>query len=237
MAEDSGAALRENDGGYSSEWVPLRPVERAMARRMAIAGATPTAAQWIDVDVDAATAAVASLRAEGVQATLNAVVVHAVADALVQYPELGAQLDYERWRKRLPTRVKIGVAVASTRGLVVPAVEIPPGDLRQTAERLQQVVVAVREGAAERSLFEGAIFTVTNIGSIGIHGGVPTPSPQQVAILGVASTRQVPVVREGQVVPGEISTLTLTIDHRAVDGMTAARFLRRLGDTIEAGGV
>lgn len=218
------------------EWVALRPIERAMARRMAIAGSTPTAAQWVDADVSAALQTVQTLRDAGVPATFNTIVVIAVAEAIRKYPEIGVRLDYDQWTKQLPTEFKIGVAVASARGLVVPAVLADPDDTRATAIALHRIIENVRAGAADRELFEGAIFTVTNIGPIGVHGGMPMPSPGQAAILGVASVRRVPVVRAGRVVPGELSTLTLTIDHRAVDGYTAAHFLRRVADTVEAGG-
>lgn len=218
-----------------SEWVPLRPVERAMARRMIAAAEIPTAAEWVDVDVTRTNELVARLRGEGVPATFNSVVVHAVAGALERYPDMAAEVDYEQWRKRFPRPLKIGVAVAAPRGLVVPAVEIDPADLRATAVKLQRIVEAIRNGAAERELFEGAAFTVTNIGAVGIHGGIPIPSPGQPGILGVSSVRPMPVVRDGEIVVGNVTTLTITIDHRAVDGLTAAGFLTDVARVLAKG--
>jgi len=204
-----------------------------MARRMIDAAGIPIAAQWIDVDASRAQSRVTELREEGCPATFNVMIVHAAAVALAEYPAMGAQLDYEEWRRRLPIAPKIGVAIASSRGLVVPAVAVDPDDLRGTAQRLHDVVEAVRAGAATKELFAGAAFTVTNIGGLGIHGGVPTPNPGQPGIIGVSSIRPMAVVRGTEIVPASVVTLTLTIDHRAVDGITAARFLRRVGDVLE----
>lgn len=216
-------------------WHPLSAVERAMARRMAEAAAIPIASQWADVRVDAATAVVKRLRAEGVPATFNAIVVHAIGLAVLECPGVAAELDYETWRKRVPSGppVRIGVAVAAPRGLLVPGVTVSDSSLDATARELDSVVQAVRSGASDRSLFAGARLTVSNIGSLGIHGGFPTPTPGQSAIVGVASARPMPVVENGELTIGTISNITVTIDHRAVDGMTSAKFLRRTIELIE----
>jgi 2-oxoisovalerate dehydrogenase E2 component (dihydrolipoyl transacylase) len=217
------------------DWVALRPVERAMARRMALAGTLPVAAQWIQLEVGAALARVKELRAADVPATFNALVVHAVAAGLERFPAMAAELDYEDFRKRTPERARIGVAVASQRGLVVPTLEVT-GDLSDTATRLSELVTAVRAGASDRSLFEGAHFTITNIGPVGIHGGFPIPSPGQPGILGVSSVWSAAIVRDNAVTVGEVCNMTVSIDHRAVDGITAARFVRFVGDVLENAG-
>jgi pyruvate dehydrogenase E2 component (dihydrolipoamide acetyltransferase) len=81
---------------------------------------------------------------------------------------------------------------------------------------------------------QGAHFTVTSIGGMGIHGGVPLLNPPQNAILGVASVRPQPVVTEGSLRAGMTTNLTLTIDHRALDGIIAARFLTAIGAALAA---
>lgn len=214
-------------------WEPLSPVERAMARRMSEAIA-PLAAQFVDVRVDAALEQVSSMRADGLPATFNAVVVHAVLVALREHPRVAAELDYSGFRRRLTDDPGVGIAVDSPRGLVVPVFRSTSGELTEIVTELDTLVTAVRSGAANPELFRGANFTISNIGGLGIHGGFPTPNPPQPAILGVASAREVPVVENGQIEVRTVSSFTLALDHRALDGITAARFFRRVVDIVES---
>jgi pyruvate dehydrogenase E2 component (dihydrolipoamide acetyltransferase) len=218
---------RDSDG-----WEALNPMERAMAARMAEA-VVPMAAQFVDVRVDAALDQVRAMQAEGLPATFNAVVVHAVMAGLREHPAVAAEIDYAGKRRRLPDVPGIGIAVVSPRGLVVPAFSSTSTSLRDVVVELNELVESVRNGAASPDLFRGAHFTISNIGGLGIHGGFPTPNPPQPAILGVASARQVPIVVDGQIVVGTVSSFTLALDHRALDGITAARFLRRVADLVE----
>lgn len=217
------------------EDVPLTPVERAMARRMAAATSIPVAGQWIDVRIDAALARVAELRGRDVPATFTGLVVAAVAASLVDNPRVGSIVDHETFRRRTPRPFGIGVAMASERGLVVPVLrEVEGKEPEEVCRALHDLVAAVRGGAAHPALFEGGNITVTNIGSVGLKGGFAVPNAPQSAIVGVSSARQEPVVRGGEIVIGTVVTLSLTLDHRALDGRTCAAFLRgvatRIGD-------
>ena len=214
-------------------WEPLSPVERAMARRMSEA-VVPLAAQFVDVRVDAAMARVAAMRDDSLPATFNAVVVHAVLVALREHPRVAAEIDYVGRRRRLTDDPGIGIAVDSPRGLVVPVFRSRSAEIAEIVIELDTLITAVRSRAADPELFRGANFTISNIGGLGIHGGFPTPNPPQPAILGVASAREVPVVEGGQIVVGTVSSFTLALDHRALDGITAARFLRRVVELVEA---
>ena len=220
-----------------SGWEPMRPVERAMARRMATAAQVPLAAQWTDVRLDAALELVRELKDSGVPATLTAVILHAVAPSLLEQPSLYASVDLEKFRRRLPATVNVGVAVAAPRGLVVPVVrDVASLPLEQVCHELNAVVEAVRSGDARQELFSGGSFSITNIGAMGLTGGLPLPNPPQVAILGVSSTRRAPIVVEETIRIGTIATLTLALDHRAVEGMASARFLAATRQRLETVG-
>jgi pyruvate dehydrogenase E2 component (dihydrolipoamide acetyltransferase) len=221
----------------ASGWEPMRPIERAMARRMAAAAQVPLAAQWTDVSLDAAQEMVRELKDSGVPATLTAVMLHAVAPSLLEQPSLYASVDLEGFRRRVPATVNIGVAVASPRGLVVPVVrDVASLSLEQVCEQLNAVVEAVRSGDNRQELFSGGTFSVTNIGAMGLTGGLPLPNPPQVAILGVSSTRRAPVVIDETIQIRTIATLTLALDHRCVEGMASARFLAATRQRLEAVG-
>jgi len=94
-------------------------------------------------------------------------------------------------------------------------------------------VEAVRSGDSRRELFSDGSFSITNIGAMGLTGGLPLPNPPQVAILGVSSTRRAPVVIDETIQIRTIATLTLALDHRAVEGMVSAQFLAATRQRLE----
>jgi pyruvate/2-oxoglutarate dehydrogenase complex dihydrolipoamide acyltransferase (E2) component len=217
-----------------ADWQLLGPVQRAMAKRMAEAASVPMAAIWKDVAVEGALKRVEELKRNGVPATLTAVIVHAVARGLREYPLIAAEFNFAEFKFRNASALNIGVAVAADRGLYVPVLlEAETESVETVSIRLDELVRAVRAGGVGPDQLRGGRFTVTNIGGMGIHGGMPIPNIPQNAILGVASVREVPVVRNGEIVPGQVTCLTLTIDHRAIDGITAAKFLTSVAKFLD----
>jgi pyruvate dehydrogenase E2 component (dihydrolipoamide acetyltransferase) len=165
---------------------------------------------------------------------LTALAVHAVAQTLVDFAEIAAQYDYEQFQRRIPETFGIGVATAAPRGLYVPVIRhaetLSPEEI---SIELNRLVAVVKQGGVTAEIVRGGCFTVTNIGAMGVHGGVPLPNSPQNAILGIASVRAQAVIRQGSVQPGLTTSLTLSIDHRGVDGITAARFLTTLGGRLQ----
>lgn len=214
------------------EVVPLDGIRRRIADRMALSRRTAAdVTTVIDVGMDA----VARLRkATGLSYTTY--VNWAVAQSLPEFPDLNARFvddTIRRYRK-----VHLGVAVAVDGGLIVPVVRdaagMAPQDVENEVDRLAELARAGRIQPADTS---GATFTVTNSGTFGSLLFTPIINVPEVAILGVGRVADVPVVRDGQVVPGKVMYLSLSYDHRVVDGGTAVRFLaavkRRLQD-VEA---
>jgi pyruvate/2-oxoglutarate dehydrogenase complex dihydrolipoamide acyltransferase (E2) component len=206
-----------------------------MARRMERTLSVPLAAEFTLADVSRALAEVERHRSEEVPASLNTIIVAATARALNQFPEVAAEVDYETWCRRIPDKIDVGVAVATKGGLVVVVVREPVQfSVVELAYELQRLVDAARAGETDASLFAGGHFTITNVGSLPIYGGTPLPNTPQIAILGVSAHWDAPVVIGGEIKVSKLVRLTIAIDHRALDGMTAARFLVAIKDRVEA---
>jgi pyruvate dehydrogenase E2 component (dihydrolipoamide acetyltransferase) len=126
------------------------------------------------------------------------------------------------------------MAVATDRGLVVPVI---PNAERRTIQELAQARVEVvgraRGGKLQQSDLEGGTFTISNLGMFGVEQFVAVLNPPQVAILAVGAAEEKPVVRDGELLVVPLMTLTLTCDHRAIDGATASDFLGTVRAILE----
>ena len=130
--------------------------------------------------------------------------------------------------------IDVGIAVGSARGLVVPILR--DADQMSFAEIEQQIryfAKSAEDGTLSLADLKGGTFTITNLGAYGVEGFTPIVNPPQSCILGVGSTEQVPVIRNGQVVPGSMMSLTLAADHRAIDGATGAELLAAIRGFVE----
>jgi pyruvate dehydrogenase E2 component (dihydrolipoamide acetyltransferase) len=152
-------------------------------------------------------------------------VIKAAARALKDHPRLNA-LQMED-RAEIADRINIGVAVALDEGLITPVIrDADTKALRELAEEGRELAAKTREGRARLEEVTGGTFTITNLGAFGIDAFTPIINPPQVAILGVGRVMEKPVIRDGQVAKGSLMYLSLTFDHRIVDGAPAAEFLQ-----------
>jgi len=192
----------------------------------------------LEADVDAGR--LADLReqlrelADGERApSVGDLVTKACALALRDHPELnGSWRDgaFERYE-----RINVGVAVATEGGLVVPVIfDADRKDIHAIAEETAHLAERAREGAITPPELSGGTFSISNLGMFGVDRFTAVINPPQAAILAVGAIREVPVVREGEVVPGRSMSLTLAIDHRAVYGAPAARFLASVRERLAA---
>ena len=158
--------------------------------------------------------------------------VKAVAVALGDHPLLGARLEGEEIV--MPTEINVGVAVALEEGLIVPVVR-NAGQLTvpEIGDRIKDLAQRARENALNVDEVTGAVFTVTNLGTYGVDGFTPIINPPEVAILGVGRITEELALINGQVVPRSKMVLSLTIDHRIVDGAPGAAFLQTLAQLLE----
>lgn len=164
--------------------------------------------------------------------TLNDIVLFAVSRVLLEHSYLNAHLVDDSIR--IYRHVNLGMAVDTPRGLLVPTIfSADTLTLNELAGKAKELAAKAQEGAISPDLLTGATFTVTNLGSFGIESFTPVINPPQTGILGVnAVTTRVKDV-DGAAVPYKAMALSLTYDHRAVDGAPASRFLQALCRSLE----
>ncbi len=224
----------------AEERIPFRGKRRMAAKKMVLSKSTIPHALLVDeADVSNLLAMRESLREigakEGVKITILPFIVQAVVTALRTHPAMNASLDEARGEIVRKKRYDIGVAVDMEDGLVVPVIrdagEKTIVELAREIERLSQ---GARNGTLPLSDLSGSTFTVTSIGSIGGLFSYPVINVPEAAILGVHKVVRRPVVRDGEIVARDMAYLSLSFDHRLIDGGTATRFLNDVLLQIES---
>ena len=236
--QDVAAAAGGKHAGEPGPAIPITPVRAAIAARTAESRRT-TVPVTLTSAVDAEN--LVNLRGQfkavaggdgGPVPSYTDFLVKLAGFALQKHPLLTA-----RWADdgiRPAARIDIGVAVDTEAGLLVPVVrEVPAIGLRQLAATSRELVAKARAGRLTTREMEGGCFTVTNLGAYGIDAFTPVINLPECAILGVGRIERRPAVRGDVVVAREQVTLSLTFDHRIVDGAPAARFLQTLARMIE----
>ncbi len=223
--------LRPQDGGSPEDRrEPLRGVRRLIAQRMTEAHRIVppvTHVEECDVTELDATRELANERApEELRLTYIPFIVKAVVAALKDYPALNASLDEAAGEIVFHDRFDIGIAVDTPAGLTVPVVRAADTKrLRQIATEVDHLADAARRGKSRAEDLRDATFTISSPGPFGGLMATPIVFHPQSAILGVHRASQRPVVRDGQIVIRKMMNLSITFDHRILDGMTAARFI------------
>lgn len=221
------------------ERVKLRGVRRRVAENMVRSLAT--AAQVTTTDEARIGLLVHILEKEraraqerGVRLTLLSFVLKAVAAALGEVPWLNASYDGEAGEVVLKRYVNLGVAVETADGLVVPVVrDAGKKPVLEIAREIQDLARRARERTLALEEMRGGTFTVSNYGSIGGLFATPILNPGEAGLLGVGRARETLLVEKGAIRPGWVLPLSLTFDHRIVDGATAQRFLREVVRNLE----
>lgn len=221
-------------GEESFEEVPVSQMRKVIARRLSESLFTaPHFYLTMSVDMDAAVAARTRLNEQsGVKISFNDMVVKATALALQQHPKvnsswLGDKIRYNH-------HINIGVAVAVEDGLLVPVVRFAnTKTLTQIGAEVKTFAQKAKDKKLQPSDWEGSTFTISNLGMFGIDQFTAIINPPDACILAVGGISQEPVVKNGQVVPGNVMKLTMSCDHRVVDGATGAAFLQTLKSLLE----
>ena len=164
--------------------------------------------------------------------SFNDMVVKACAMALREFPR--ANGSYRDGKVEEFSRINIGIAVAAQDALVVPTVfDADAKGLREIAAEGRRLAGRVRDGTITPPELSGGTFTVSNLGMFGVTSFSAVINPPQAAILAVGSIDEVPVVRDGEIVPGHRMSVTLACDHRILYGADGARFLAKVRDLLE----
>jgi pyruvate dehydrogenase E2 component (dihydrolipoamide acetyltransferase) len=166
---------------------------------------------------------------EGIKLSYLPFILKATALALKAHPVLNAELDLENSRIIYKKYYHLGIAADNEDGLVVPVIrDVDRLTIKDIAIALNQISEKARKRALKLEDLKDGTFTLTNFGSIGGQFAVPVINYPQVGILGIGRILEKPVVKNGQVVPGTMLPLSLSVDHRIVDGGEVARFLNRV---------
>ena len=218
------------------EVVQLTSIRKTIARRLGEAWTAPVFQLGVSADMSELLGLRERLverAAEGVPTpTVNDLLVKLSAVALVRHPALNALFTGDAIH-RYPS-AHVGIAVAAPQGLVVPVIRGADRlSVAEIARARADLVGRARENRLTLQDLEGGTFTISNLGMFGVEQFVAVLNPPQVAILAVGATKDTPVVVEGELEIAPIARLTLTCDHRAIDGADGARFLQTLVALIE----
>jgi 2-oxoisovalerate dehydrogenase E2 component (dihydrolipoyl transacylase) len=166
----------------------------------------------------------------GIRITPLALVAKAVCIAVGRSPELNSRWDEANAEIVLQNYVNLGIAAATPRGLLVPNIkDAETKSLAQLALALEELAEAARAGRTELAQLRGGTITITNVGVFGIDAGTPIINPGEAAILAMGAIRRIPWEHHGDIALRQVMTLSLSFDHRLVDGAQAAGFLADVG--------
>jgi pyruvate dehydrogenase E2 component (dihydrolipoyllysine-residue acetyltransferase) len=221
-------------GQVSFEEVPVSQMRKTIAKRLAESKfSAPHFYVTMTIDMDKAVESRGRLNEVApVKISFNDIVLKAVAVALKQHPAVNSS-----WlgdKIRINHHVNIGVAVAVEDGLLVPVVRFADTkSLSQIATEVKDFAQRAKNKKLQPADWEGSTFTISNLGMFGVDEFTAIINPGDACILAVGAIQQVPVVKNGAVVPGNIMKLTLSCDHRVVDGATGSAFLQTVKGLLE----
>jgi len=159
--------------------------------------------------------------------------VKAVAKALTEHPIINSTLENEQIK--IFANINIGVAVATETGLIVPVIQEANGkSLTEISSTLKELIEKAKQNRLSKEELTGGTFTITNLGMYGVDVFTPIINPPETAILGVGRVAEKPIAVGGQMVIRPMMQLSLTFDHRVVDGAPAAEFLQKVKQKLES---
>jgi pyruvate dehydrogenase E2 component (dihydrolipoamide acetyltransferase) len=219
------------------EEIPVSQMRKTIARRLATSiGPVPTFYLTVEVDMgrllELRERVNRRLAEQGIKASINDFIIKLVAEALRRHPEVNAswgETVIRRYR-----RVHIGVAVAVEDGLITPVVrDADRKGVAEIAREVRDLAARGREKKLTPEEYTGSTFSISNLGMFGIDEFTAIINPPEAAILAVGRVEEKPVVENGQVVVRPRMRMTLSCDHRVIDGATGARFLQTVKEFLE----
>jgi len=223
----------------TEERIPVRGVRKHTAAAMvASAFSAPHVTEFLQVDVTETMAAVRRARElpefAGVKVSPLLFIAKALLVAVARNPMINSSWDEAAQEIVVKHYVNLGIAVAAERGLLVPSVKgahaLPLAGL---ARALDELAATARAGKATPADLSGGTITITNVGVFGVDSGTPILSPGEAAILAFGQVRDMPWVHQGELAIRKVTTLSLSFDHRIVDGALGSAALRDVGSMLE----
>ncbi len=218
---------------------PIRSVRRTTAAAVVQSAFTaPHVTEFLTVDVtrtmDLVVRLLESREFAGIKLSPLAVLAKALLIAVRRNPDINSTWDEERQEIAVRGYVNLGIAAATPRGLMVPNIKDAHSlTLPQLAQAINMLAATAREGKTPPSDLTGGTITITNVGVFGIDTGTPILNPGEAAILAFGAARDLPWVYEGQLAIRKVTTLSVSFDHRLVDGELGSKFLADIGTILE----
>ncbi|MBK9190850.1 MAG: 2-oxo acid dehydrogenase subunit E2 [Crocinitomicaceae bacterium] len=233
-AKSGGVIYAAATGTESYNDVPNSQMRKAIARTLSASKfSAPHFYLKMEVDMDNAIAAREAINAGGeYKISFNDMVIKAVASALRRHPKVNADWmgDFIRYN----SHIHVGVAVAVDEGLVVPVVRFTDSKgFAQISAEIKDLATRAKTKKLQPQEMEGGTFAVSNLGMFGIEDFTSIINPPNGCILSVGQIKSTPVVKNGQIVPGNVMKLSLSCDHRVVDGAIGSAFLKTLKEILE----
>lgn len=232
IVEDDVKKFLEETAGVAPrvrEVIPLTGIRKTTAERVSLSARTaPHSTITMEVDMTEAV----KLHEE-TQASYTDMLVKATAQALREHPIINSTLENEQIK--IFEDINIGVAVATEKGLIVPVLHnADKMSLSNITSALKLLVEKTREGKLAKEDLTGGTFTITNLGMYGVDIFIPIINPPETAILGVGRITEKPVLVDNQIKMKPVMQLSLSFDHRVVDGVPAAQFLQKVKYVLES---
>lgn len=223
----------EAPGSYEEE--SLTPMRKVISQRLQEAKSfIPHFYVSLKIDAQPMIHLREQLKNHGIKVTFNDFMIRASALALRQHPNVNSGFNSETNSIIRFKTIDISVAVSLPAGLITPIVR--HADFKNVGEislEVKELAARAKEGKLEPHEYKGGSFTISNLGMYGVSEFIAIINPPQAAILAVSGIASVPVVKDGQVVPGNEMTLTLSGDHRVIDGVAGAEFLKTMQKILE----
>ncbi|MBH0023795.1 dihydrolipoamide acetyltransferase family protein [Salinibacterium sp. SWN248] len=213
---------------------PIKSVRKATAAAMVASAFTaPHVTEFLTIDVTRTVELVAKLKAKGTAASVLSVVAKALCIGVARHPSLNSRWDAEANEIVEFGYINLGIAVATPRGLMVP--NLKDADAMSLAELTDAIGDLARNARASKATpasLNGGTISITNVGVFGIDAGTPILNPGEAAILAMGAVRRMPWEHHGDIALRDVMTLSLSFDHRLVDGEQGARFLTDVGSIL-----
>ncbi len=217
---------------YTDE--PVSQMRKVIAKRLAESKfSAPHFYLTLDIDMDSAISTRISMNdIEGIKVSFNDMVIKACALALREHPTVNSSWLDDVIRRN--DHIHIGVAVAVDEGLLVPVIRYADGkELTSIGAEVKELAMKAKTKKLQPEEWQGNTFTISNLGMFGIEEFTAIINPPDSCIMAVGGIKQVPVVKNGSVVPGNVMKITLSCDHRVVDGASGAAFLNTFKKLME----
>ncbi|MBO0787447.1 MAG: 2-oxo acid dehydrogenase subunit E2 [Actinobacteria bacterium] len=225
-------------GGQPEERIPVRGVRKHTAAAVTASAFTaPHVTEFVQADVTATMAATERIAGlpefAGLRVSPLLLVARALLLAVARHPQVNSSWDEQAQEIVVKHYVNLGIAAATSRGLIVPNIKDAHAmALPELARALGELVSTAREGKTAPAALAGGTITITNVGVFGVDGGTPILTPGEAAILAFGQVRDAPWVVEGQLAVRKVTTLSLSFDHRIVDGDLGSAVLRDVADML-----